>query len=104
MACSEYVYRSPRGGDLDRRLVESAAQRSDEVDRERELTRAQVGIEALLREQRRFGAQDLQIIADSFAVAQDRQVVRLARGRQRQLLLRALFVDAAKRRELIDDV
>src|SRR3989442_8627574 len=85
-------------------FVESTAQRSDEIDRERELARAQVSIEALLRKQRRLCAQHLQIIADALAITQEREVVGFLCGRLRLHLLPALLVDAAEGGELIDDV
>ncbi len=69
-----------RGRDRQGCFIESTAKRTHEIDLERELTRAQVGVEALLREQRRLGAQHLQIVADALAITQEREVVGFLRG------------------------
>ena len=86
------------------RFVESAAQRAHELDLERELARAQVGVEALLREQRGLGAQHLQVVADAFAITQERKVIGFLCRCLRLDLLPALLIDAPKGRELIDDI
>src|ERR1700730_13325245 len=85
----------------DRVVVEPTAQRPNQVDGQRELTRAQFGVEALLREQRRLSGKYFEVVADAFAVTQERQVVRFLRGSQGLALLHALLVHALERGELI---
>src|SRR6266850_2187143 len=89
--------RSTHRGYRDCAVVEPAAERPNEVDRQRELARAQFGIEALLRKQRRLGGKDFEVVADAFAVTKEREVIRFLRRSQRLSLLHALLVDALER-------
>src|SRR6266568_7821293 len=87
-----------------RGVVEPAPKRADEIDRKRELARLEVGVEALLREQRLLRREHLEVVADALAVAQQREIVGFLRGRERLRLLSTLLGDAAKRSEIVDNV
>src|SRR5690348_8054739 len=91
-------------GASERRRLEAAAERAHEVDRNRKLARLQVGLQAALLENRRLGAQYLQVIAEALAVAREREGVRVLRGRERLPLLDALRLHAAERREPVGHV
>src|SRR5579864_2945922 len=87
--------RRPLGG---RVLLEAAAERAYEIDRQVEPAVAQVGLQVFLLQHLRLRGEHLQVIAEAGAIARHRDAVGFLGGSQAGLRFGALDVGRAQRR------
>src|SRR5258706_12906055 len=85
-------------------FVVAAAERAREAYAHVETACGEIRLEVPLRQHLRLGAEDLQVVAEAFAVAQQREAVAVLRDAHARFRLGALAIDGAHRRELVDHI